>query len=290
MIIGFIGLGTMGLPMASHLIDQGHTLYVYNRTKAKAQPLADRGAIVCSSPKEVASHVEVIFTMVTADNALREVVLGQDGLIEGAKAGTILIDSSTVSPETSKQVAMACQQHEISMLDAPVSGSEPHAIEGSLTFIVGGEKSLYEKMYDLFLTMGKAAIYMGPQGSGAQTKLAINAIVAINLTALAESLTLATKAGIAPETFLQVVQSGGANSRMAEYKGVKLLNHDFQTQFATSLLLKDLRLAGTMASELAMPTPLLAIVRELMQTAVASGYGDEDMTSILKCYEQWANG
>ncbi len=287
--IGFIGLGTMGLPMAQNLLNAGFELVVYNRTKEKAAPLLAQGAVFANSPSEVARNVEAVFTMVTADAALEEVIEGKNGIAVGAPKGLIVIDSSTVSPLTSTRLAKVLEKQGIDILDAPVSGSEPHAKQGSLAFMVGGKKNVFDQCEKLFAATGKQAFYMGDHGAGSQTKLAINTIVAINITALSEGTVLAQKAGIDPSLFLQVVQSGGAKSGVGEFKGPKIVAHDFQPQFAISLMLKDLRLAGAMASDLQMPTPLLGIVRELMQTAVAKGFGQEDMMSIVKCYEEWAN-
>ena len=288
MRIGFIGLGTMGIPMAHHLLKDGNELIIYNRTKEKMSFLKEEGAMLANSPKEVALKSEVVFTMLTADAAVEEVILGENGIIYGADPGLIVVDSSTISPSTSKKVAEELSRHDVEMLDAPVTGSEPQAIEGTLTFMVGGKKEIYEKCMDLFLAMGKNVYYIGENGKGSYTKLANNTMAAINLLAFSEALTMATKAGIDPEVFVKVVSSGGARSGMAENKAEKVLNRDFQPQFMTQLLHKDLSLASNVAKELEISTPVLGLGKEIFQMAKAKGYGAEDMSAVIKCYEEWA--
>lgn len=288
MKIGFIGLGTMGLPMAHNLQKNGYELILYNRTKEKMSGLEEKGAMIASSPKEVASKSELVFTMLTADAAVEEVILGENGIIEGAYPGLIVIDCSTISPNTSKKIAKELSRHDVDMLDAPVTGSEPQAIEGSLTFMVGGKKDLYEKYMELFLVLGKVAYYMGENGQGSYMKLANNSMAAINLLAFSEAITMATKSGIDPEVFMQVVSSGAARSAMAENKAAKVINRDFQPHFMAQLLHKDLGLAANVAKELEISTPVLALTKEIFQMAKAKGFGAEDMSAVVKCYEEWA--
>ena len=288
MKIGFIGLGTMGLPMAHNLLKNGYELVIYNRTKEKMSRLEEKGAMIANSPKEVASQSEIVFTMLTADAAVEEVILGEDGIIDGAYPGLIVIDCSTIAPNTSKKVAEELSHHDVEMLDAPVTGSEPQAIEGTLTFMVGGKKELFEKCMELFLVMGKKAYYMGGNGQGSYMKLANNSMAAINLLAFSEAITMATKAGIDPEVFAEVVSGGGARSAMAENKAAKVINRDFRPHFMAQLLHKDLGLASDVAKELEISTPVLALGKEIFQMAKAKGYGAEDMSAVVKCYEEWA--
>ncbi|WP_160723583.1 NAD(P)-dependent oxidoreductase [Bacillus sp. USDA818B3_A] len=288
MKIGFIGLGTMGLPMAKNLLKNGYELTVFNRTKEKMNDLKREGAITAGSPKEVALQSDIVFTMLTADAAVEEVVLGENGIIYGAHPGLIVIDSSTISPSTSKKMASALSQHEVEMLDAPVTGSEPQAIEGILTFMVGGKKDIFEKCMPLFLAAGQGAYYMGEHGKGSYTKLANNIMSAINLISFTEAVTMATKAGIDPEIFVKVVNGGGARSGQVDNKAPKIINRDFTPHFMTNLIHKDLGLASEVAKELEVSTPVLAIVKELFQMAKAKGYGTEDMSAVIKCYEEWA--
>ena len=288
MKIGFIGLGTMGLPIAHHLLKNGYELVIYNRTKEKMSGLEEKGAMIARSPKEVASQSEMVFTMLTADDAVEEVILGEDGIIDGAYPGLIVIDCSTIAPNTSKKVAEELSHHDVEMLDAPVTGSEPQAIEGILTFMVGGKKEVYEKCIDLFLVMGKNAYYMGENRQGSYMKLANNSMAAINLIAFSEGITMAIKAGIDPEVFAKMVSGGGARSAMAENKAPKVMSRDFHPHFMAQLLHKDLGLASDVAKELEISMPVLALVKEIFQIAKVKGYGAEDMSAVIKCYEEWA--
>jgi 3-hydroxyisobutyrate dehydrogenase-like beta-hydroxyacid dehydrogenase len=288
MKIGFIGLGTMGLPMAKNLLKNGSELTVFNRTKEKMDLLKEEGAILAGSPKEVALQSDIVFTMLTADAAVEEVVLGENGIVYGAHPGLIVIDSSTISPSTSKKLAKELSEREVEMLDAPVTGSEPQAIEGILTFMAGGKKEIFEKCMPLFLATGQGAYYMGENGKGSYTKLANNIMSAINLISFTEAVTMATKAGIDPEIFVKVVNGGGARSGQVDNKAPKILNRDFTPHFMTKLIHKDLGLATDVAKELEVSAPVLAIVKEIFQMAKAKGYGSEDMSAVIKCYEEWA--
>ncbi|PLS09594.1 NAD(P)-dependent oxidoreductase [Neobacillus cucumis] len=288
MKIGFIGLGTMGLPMAKHLLRDGFELTVFNRTREKMNLLKEEGAFIAGSPKEVALQSDIVFTMLTADAAVEEVVLGENGIIYGAHPGLIVIDSSTISPSTSKKLALELSHHDVKMLDAPVTGSEPQAIEGILTFMVGGKKDIYDRCMPLFLSMGQGAYYMGENGKGSYTKLANNTMSAINLLSFTEAVTMAAKAGIDPEVFVKVVNGGGARSGQVDNKAPKIINRDFTPHFMTNLIHKDLGLASDVAKELEVSTPVLAIVKEIFQMAKAKGYGAEDMSAVIKCYEEWA--
>jgi 3-hydroxyisobutyrate dehydrogenase-like beta-hydroxyacid dehydrogenase len=288
MRVGFIGLGTMGNPMAHNLLKSGYEVIIYNRTSEKMNFLKEEGASIANSPKEVAAQSEVVFTMLTADAAVEEVILGENGILSGSYPGLIVVDSSTISPSTSKKVAEVLIKHDVEMLDAPVTGSEPQAIEGILTFMVGGKKEIFEKCLPLFSVMGQNAYYMGEHGKGSYTKLANNTMAAINLLSFSEGITMATKAGINPETFVNVVAGGGARSGMVENKAAKVINRDFTPHFMTKLIHKDLGLAANVAKELEISTPVLALVKEIFQIAKAKGLGAEDMSAVIKCYEEWA--
>lgn len=287
--IGFIGLGTMGLPMATRLLEGGYPVTVYNRTLEKTQRLKSQGAIVVSSPMQVAQQSEIIFTMLTVDQAVEEVVFGEKGIVEGASEGMILIDCSTISPTTSGRIANKLKSIGVEMLDAPVTGSEPAAVEGSLSFLVGGEKEIFEKCRPLFSVLGKKASYLGKNGAGANAKLAHNVMAAINLLSLTEGLVMAKKAGIDPELFAEAIGGGGGRSNMLDMKLSKILHRDFHAHFATKLMHKDLRLASQLAAEMKLPVPVLSMVKEMLQMTISEGYGDEDMCSVIKVYEEWAN-
>ena len=287
--IGFIGIGTMGAPMVKNLLKAGYDLIIHDRAAEKMEELAELGAKVASSAAGVARQCEVVITMLPADRAVRDVAIGPNGIAEGAAPGLVLIDSSTVLPATSKQIAAELSKLQIEMLDAPVTGSEPQAIEGKLTFIVGGKDAVYESCKPLFKAMGKASFHMGANGAGAYTKLSNNTISAISLIAFAEGVVMATKAGINPQLFVEVISQGGARSGQIDTKAPKVLKRDFHPNFATALMYKDLGLAGEIAKELNVPTPALAIAREMLNMAIAKGYGQEDVCSVVKCYEEWAH-
>jgi len=284
--VGFIGLGTMGLPMAKRLIKAGYQLTVYNRTLKKTKELESLGAQVAVSSEEVARQSQIVFTMLTADEAVEEVFLGAGGIAVGAVKGMIVIDCSTISPMTSKRMAEALTSRGVEMLDAPVTGSEPYANQGTLSFLVGGNREVFASCEPLFNILGKKASYLGGNGSGSYAKLAHNAMAAINLLSLAEGMTMVTKAGIDPELFVQAIGGGGAKSNMMDMKISKILDRDFRAHFTTKLMHKDLRLALGLADELNIPVPVLSTVKEMLQMAITQGHGDEDMCSVVKTYEE----
>ncbi|MCU6791276.1 NAD(P)-dependent oxidoreductase [Paenibacillus sp. WQ 127069] len=289
MNIAFVGLGTMGRHMAVNLLKAGYKLSVYNRDRRKTEGL-DPSVRVVDSPGEAAQGADIVITMISDDRAVKEVYLGEGGIVPALQqqpGARTLIDCSTISPDTSLELAAHLSAIGVQMLDAPVTGSEPQAKEAQLTFIVGGDRELFESCLPLFNAMGKKAVHMGAQGTGSQTKLANNALVAITLAGLSESISLVRQAGIDPALFLEVVAGGGARSGMAEMKGPKMLSGDFSPQFMTRLMLKDLKLARGLAESFELPVPALSAVKELFQVACNDGYGDEDMSAIVKCYEDW---
>ncbi|WP_036746097.1 NAD(P)-dependent oxidoreductase [Paenibacillus sp. UNC451MF] len=293
MNIAFIGLGTMGKPMTMNLHRAGFSLIVYNRNRERIQDMEALDSVrIASSPAEAASQADIVITMLTDDAAVEQVYLGENGILSvcqsnAANKPRIVMDCSTIYPVTSQMLAEKLASHGIDMLDAPVTGSEPQAIDGVLTFIVGGKKEAYETCIPLFEAMGKKAVYMGASGAGANAKLANNMLVAANLTALAESLALVQKSGGDPGLFLEVLSGGGGRSGMAEMKGPKILGRDFSAQFMTQLMFKDLKLAGRLAESLQVPVPMQASVQQIFQIACNSGWGAEDMSAIAKCYEAW---
>ncbi|WP_338043686.1 NAD(P)-binding domain-containing protein [Paenibacillus hamazuiensis] len=286
-MIGFIGLGTMGSPMAANLLDKGYNVIVYNRTREKADELARRGADVADSPAEVARQADVVFTMLSNDQALLETFHGENGIMHGLRPGTTVIDCSTVSPETSRKLHEELAAHFCDFLDAPVAGSKPAAESGALSFMVGGSREVLDEHKAILEAMGKLVVHMGPAGSGSTAKLANNTIVAINTLGLIEGMSMAAKAGIDPEAFLKVLLSGGASSRMAELKGERILDRDFSTQFALELMLKDLLLAGDLTARHQLPSPLLKAATGIFQMGLSRGLGAQDLSAIAMCYEDW---
>ena len=290
-MLGFIGLGTMGGPMAANLLKAGYSVTVHNRTPGRANELSRLGADIVESPAEVARSADIVFTMVSNDEALHDVYYGEAGIISALRPGMTLVDCSTVSPSLSEQLHRELASHYAAFFDAPVTGSLPAAVDGKLVFMAGGEsRERLDELGDVLLAMGSAYHYMGQGGAGARTKLALNAIVGINMAALVEGLALAQHADIDPELFLSLVLSGGASSRMAELKQDKLLDRDFATQFALKHMLKDLRLASREAAALSVPMPLLHSAETAYTIAQAQGLGELDLSALMRSYESWLSG
>ncbi|MGZ0040214.1 NAD(P)-dependent oxidoreductase [Paenibacillus ottowii] len=285
--IGFIGLGTMGAPMASNLLKQGFGVTVYNRTASRCEPLVEQGARTASTPREAAEGQHLVITMVSDDQSIRDVYYGQDGVFAGLTAGMTVMDNSTISPELVKQLAAEADKLGCSFIDAPVTGSKPAAVDGTLVFMVGGHAEVIAAQSDVFDTLGKKVLHMGPNGSGAVAKLAHNTMVGINNLALAEGFAIAAKSGIPADSFLELVQLGSAGSKAADLKGRKIIEHDFSNQFSLALMLKDLKLASSLTDSLSIPTPMLSIAKSLFQAGQTQGYGDEDLSAVVKTYEAW---
>lgn len=285
--IGFIGLGTMGSPMAANLLRKGFSVAVYNRTPGKAEELLKLGASAASSPLEAAAQVNVVVTIISNDSAVEEVYYGEQGILAGLKPGSTVIDSSTISPALAKRLAADVAARGSSFLDAPVTGSKDGAIDGTLLFMVGGSKETIEANRDVFLAMGREIIHMGESGSGATAKLGHNAIVGINAAALIEGMAIAAKGGLDMPSFLRVVQGGGAASKQADLKGSKILSGDYSVQFSLALMLKDLKLGSVLSDGLGVPTPLLEAAKSLFQAGQAKGYGEEDLAALARVYEEW---
>lgn len=285
--IGFIGLGTMGAPMASNLLKQGYEVTVYNRTASKAEALVREGASQAATPAEAALGQDAVITMVSNDDSIREVFYGEDGILKTLAQGTTVIDSSTISPGLVKELAAEVHKLGAYFLDAPVTGSKPAAIDGTLVFMVGGEASVLKAASGLFDTLGKKVIHMGPSGSGSVAKLAHNTMVGINNLALAEGFAIAAKSGIPADSFLELVQLGSAGSKAADLKGRKIIDHDFSNQFSLALMLKDLKLASSLTDATGVPSPMLNLAKSLFQAGQTQGFGDEDLSAVVKCYEAW---
>lgn len=285
--VGFIGLGTMGAPMAANLLKQNFEVTVYNRTAAKCEPLISLGAHAAATPREAASQVDTVITMVSDDASIAAVYEGEDGLLAGLGQGTTVIDCSTISPALVRETASRVAARGGSFLDAPVTGSSPAAIDGTLVFMVGGPADVLQRQMDILDCLGKKVLHMGDNGTGAIAKLAHNTIVGINNLALAEGFSIAAKSGLPAERFLELVQLGSAGSKAAELKGRKIIEHDFTNQFSLALMLKDLKLASSLTDGASIPSPMLQVAKSLFQAGQTQGYGDEDLSSVVKIYEAW---
>lgn len=285
--IGFIGLGVMGEPMAANLLRKGYPVTVYNRTPGRTEQLERLGADVGVSPLETARAADVVITMISNDRAVTEVYYGENGILAGLTPGTVVIDSSTVSPALSQQLASAVGAKFGDFLDAPVTGSKPAAIDGTLLFMVGGSRDVLEGARELLLAMGRDIVHLGPIGSGSTAKLAHNTIVGINAAGLIEGMAIAAKGGLDASAFLRIVKSGGAASKQADLKGDKIIDRDYNVQFSLGLMLKDLKLSSALTDGLGVSTPMLEAAKNLFQIGQASGYGELDLAALAQVYEEW---
>ena len=288
MHIGFIGLGIMGKPMAKNLLKAGHTLVVYDILDAPVQELVLSGATAGSSPKDVASQTGLIITMLPNSPHVKEAVLGKDGVIEGARPGSVLVDMSSIAPLASRQVAAELAKKGIEMLDAPVSGGEPKAIDGTLAIMVGGSSAVFENVKDVLLKMGASAVLCGDIGAGNVTKLANQVIVALNIAAMSEAFVLATKAGVDPERVFDAIKGGLAGSTVLNAKAPMVLNGNYKPGFRIELHIKDLQNALDTAHETTAPIPLTAQVMEMMQALKVDGKQTDDHGGLIQFYEKIA--
>lgn len=285
MKIGFIGLGIMGSPMAGNLLKARHQLVVFDIVKENVDRLVAAGAVAADSPKAVAEACAHIVTMLPNSPHVKTVVLGEDGVLAGAKRGSLLIDMSSIAPSVSQEIASACEKGGINMLDAPVSGGEPKAIDGSLSIMVGGDEALFESVKDtILLKMGASAVYCGKIGAGNITKLANQIIVACNIASLAEALTLAKKAGVDPTRVFEAIKGGLAGSTVMNAKAPLILAGEYKPGFRVDLHIKDLANALDTGHAISSPLPLTASVMEMFQTLRVDGAGQDDHSALAKYY------
>lgn len=276
--VGWIGLGNMGNPMATNLLNAGFELTVFNRTKEKEQTLIAAGASTVSSPKALINSCDVVLTMVSNDAAVKEIFDGANGLLASPNAGKLIIDMSTVAPETSRYLSERCSQQQINFLEAPVSGSVKPAQDGTLIILVGGTKENYEKAEPIFDVLGKLSIYLGGAGVGSSAKLAINYLLGLNLQGLAETVLFAEKNGVSKQDMLTIINEGACGNGITKLKSPAILNNNFPAAFALKHLVKDLRLA----KEAGLNTPLIQPLFESYEKAEQEGLGNEDVMAIIK--------
>jgi len=286
--IGFIGLGIMGKPMAMNLLRAGFELVVYDVRSDPVRELEGAGAASGSSSKEVASQVDLLISMVPNSPEVRELALGQNGIIDGAKPGTIYVDMSSIAPLAAQQVASALAEKGIIMLDAPVSGGEPKAIDGSLAIMVGGPEDAFNRVKDVLAIMGSSVTRVGEIGSGNTTKLANQIIVALNIAAMSEAMVLAAKAGVDPQRVFQAIRGGLAGSTVLDAKMPLALEGNFQPGFRIELHIKDLMNALDTAHEIGVPLPLSSQIMEIMQALKVDGHEKDDHGGIIQFYEKLA--
>ena len=283
--IGFVGLGIMGKPMAKNLLKAGYSLTVYDIVGEPVEELVTDGAARASSNKEVAANSDKIFTMLP-DSADSEIaILGPEGVLEGAASGSIIIDMSSIAPLVSKKIAAECAQKGVEMLDAPVSGGEPGAINAALAIMVGGKQEVFDGCFDLLKTMGSNVVLTGDIGAGGVTKLANQIIVAANIEALSEALVLAQKAGVDPEKVFNAIRGGLAGSAVMEAKGPMMLDRNFTAGFRIRLHQKDLRNVLQTGQELNVPLPVTALIQQMLGALINEGESEADHAAILHFIE-----
>ena len=289
MKIGFIGLGIMGRPMAKNLVAAGYSLVVFDKF-AGMDDLVALGAERGSSNRDVASKSDIIITMLPNSPHVKEAILGKDGALEGIlqakRKDVIVVDMSSIAPAVSQEVAAALKEHGIAMLDAPVSGGEPKAIDGTLAIMVGGEQAIFEKVQPILGKLGASVTLVGPIGAGNVTKLANQIIVALNIAAVSEAFTLSTKAGVDPQSVFMAIKGGLAGSTVMNAKVPMMLEGNFKPGFRIDLHIKDLANALDTAHALGVPLPLTANVMETLQGLRTAGQGGSDHSAILLHYEK----
>ena len=286
--IGFIGLGIMGQPMALNLVKAGYKLSVFNRTRAKAEPLERAGARVASTPADAARDADFVMSIVSDTAAMEEVVLGKGGVLETIRTGTILIDSSTISPTVSRKFACMLAGKGAQMLDAAVTGSKHGAEKGELTFMIGGEREALDRAMPVLKVLGKKHIYCGVHGLGLAAKLAQNAIQATMVEVFCEGFVLAAKSGVAPETMLEIIQGSMARANLTDFKAPFIFKGDFTPYFPLKLMHKDLELAMEAAYAQNVPMPTAAAVKEVYAATKAQGKGELDYASVITFLEELA--
>lgn len=286
--VGVVGLGIMGQGMSKCLVQAGFEVCVYNRTRAKCEEVEKMGARVADTPADAAKGAQAVFTMLADPPAIREAVLGDNGAVEGLEPGAILIDCSTVDPETSASLKAAAESKGGSFLDSPVTGSKVAADSGELVLMIGGDAETIERARPALDAISSRIIHAGPTGSGTMLKLCFNLFVGHMAASLAESLVMGVKSGLKVETIMEAVMAGRIASSFYEWKGGCMADRDFGTSFSTKLLHKDLGLIMSAGNGLGVPLPVTAAVKELFQMAKGKGLAEEDFCSVVKVIEEFA--
>ena len=286
MKIGFVGLGIMGKPMAKNLLKAGYEVVAYDIVGEALEEVVSDGAESGESPKDVAQKTTLIITMLPDGPDVEKVVLGTNGVLEGAQSGSVIIDMSSISPIVAKNVYSECKKKGIELLDAPVSGGEPGAISGTLAIMVGGSKTVFDKYLPVMEVLGKSVVLAGDIGAGNITKLANQIMVAVNIAGMGEALVLAAKAGVDPSVVFEAVRGGLAGSSVLEAKGPMVLDGNFKPGFRIRLHQKDLNNALITAKELGVTVPLTGLVQQMITSLVNSGNLDNDHSAIVRFIEE----
>ena len=288
--VGLIGLGLMGRPMGMNLLKAGHKLTVWNRTPERANELVAAGAVLAKTPYEAAEASEFLLTIVSDPPALEAVLWGQegknDGALAGLRAGSIYVDSSTISPSLVGRVAAACRQRGVAFLDAPVTGGDWGAREGNLVFMIGGDDETLREAEPILGVMGKKWFHLGPSGAGQTMKLAMNAILALEVAAMAEALALVTRAGLRGEQLVEVMQASMARSGVLDVKSPLMLKGDYKPSFPLRLMHKDLGLALDLANQLGVSLPATAAAREVYNYVKGGAKEDLDYSAVMRFWKE----
>jgi 2-hydroxy-3-oxopropionate reductase len=287
--IGFIGLGIMGKPMARNLLKAGYSLTVHNRTTPPVDELVSQGAKRASSSAEVARNTQIVLTMLPDSSDSEDVVLGKDGVLQGTVEGSVIIDMSSIAPLVSQRIAAEASNKKVEMLDAPVSGGEPRAIDGTLAFMVGGKEEVFQRCLPILEVMGGSVVHVGAVGAGNTVKLANQIIVAANIEAIGEALVLAKKAGIDPELVFNAIRGGLAGSNALEAKAPMIMDGNFEPGFRIRLHQKDLHNALLTGKDLGVPLPVTSLVQQMLGALINKGSGEKDHSAIVTFIEDMAN-
>ncbi|MEH7072806.1 2-hydroxy-3-oxopropionate reductase [Neobacillus drentensis] len=289
MKVGFIGLGIMGKPMAKNVLKAGHELIVFDFNKSSIEELVAAGATAAENGKGVAEQADVVITMLPNSPHVKSAIFAENGLAEGLSTGKAIIDMSSISPVASREFAAELEKYKVDFLDAPVSGGEPGAIAGTIAVMVGGKKEVFDKYYDLLMTMAGSVTYVGEVGAGNITKLANQMIVALNIATVSEALTFATKAGVDPELVFEAIKGGLAGSNVMNAKAPMMLDRNFKAGFRVELHIKDLQNALDTSHEINASIPFTSQAMEILQAIKIDGYEKEDHSAIAKYFEKLNN-
>jgi 3-hydroxyisobutyrate dehydrogenase len=284
--IGIIGTGFLGKAVAKRLLDTGHKVIVYNRTRNKTESLKNLGAIVADTPKDLAQNCDLVITIVKDSDAVESVSFDKNGIMDGKHEGLTVADMSTVNPISSKKIAKKFLENGISMIDTPVMGGPNLAEKGELVVMVGGKKDVYEKYKPVFDHIGNKTFYLGENGSGHAMKLAMNLQISMLALALSEGITLTKRSGLDPKLFLDILNSTYFKTGMSVLKGPKMINGNFEPSFTLKMMKKDLDTINTTAKELGTSLPMATLANEIYQNAIANGLGELDYTGILAFIER----
>ncbi len=286
MNIGFIGLGLMGRPMAGHLAAAGHALHLWARRPASVEPFRESGARIHASAAEVARHADIVFTMVADAPDVEAVCLGADGIAAGARAGSIVVDMSTINPNAAREIGARLAERGIEFLDAPVSGGEVGAINAALTIMVGGKPEVFEKIRPLFEKLGKTVTLVGASGAGQVAKACNQILTGVGVAAVAEAFNFAARSGVDPARVREALLGGFAYSRILENHGSRMLERNFKPGFKAWMHQKDLRIVMEEAHRLGLMLPTAAATAQLFNAIVGAGYGEDDSVAALKLLEK----